>query len=98
MGQFAGGNAALPTGTARLDPTMPPWSVDIIRGRRTEHLGIIEAPDQREAYRLAIEKFNVPIERQNRLFVGKLDDRTPKRPDVGRACRVNRAPLPARGA
>jgi hypothetical protein len=35
-------------------------------------LGSVEAPDQRKAYRLAIEKFNVPIERQNRLFVVKI--------------------------
>jgi len=53
---------------------MPRWSVDIIRrGRWTEHLGSVEAPDQREAYRLAIEKFEIPIERQNRLFVVKID-------------------------
>ena len=38
-----------------------------------EHLGTIEAPDQPEAYRLAIEKFEMPIERQNRLFVVKID-------------------------
>jgi hypothetical protein len=31
--------------------------------------------DQREAYRLAIEKFDVPIERQGRLFIIKLDDK-----------------------
>jgi hypothetical protein len=31
-----------------------------------------EAPDQRTAYFVAIETFNVPIERQNRLFVAKL--------------------------
>ena len=43
------------------------------------HLGIVEAPDQREAYRLAIEKFEIPIERQNRLFVVK------QRPRQGRA-------------
>jgi hypothetical protein len=52
---------------------MQRWSVDIIRGRWTEHLGTVEAPDQREAYRLAIEKFEIPIERQNRLFVVKID-------------------------
>jgi len=38
-----------------------------------EHLGTIEAPDQPEAYRLAIEKFEIPIERQNRLFAVKID-------------------------
>jgi hypothetical protein len=37
-----------------------------------DRLGTVEAADQREAYRLAIEKFNVPIERQNRLFVRRL--------------------------
>ena len=52
---------------------MERWSVVIIRGKGTEHLGTVEAPDQREAYRLAIEKFNIPIERQNRLFVVKID-------------------------
>jgi hypothetical protein len=52
---------------------MQRWSVDIIRNKWTEHLGIIEAPDQREAYRLAIEKFEITIERQNRLFVVKID-------------------------
>jgi hypothetical protein len=51
------------------------WRVEIIRGRRSEHLGTAETPNQRQAYRLAIEKFFVPIERQNRLFVIKLDDK-----------------------
>jgi hypothetical protein len=54
---------------------MARWRVQIIRGRRHEQLGTVEAADQREAYRLAIEKFDVPIERQNRLFVTKLDDK-----------------------
>jgi hypothetical protein len=52
---------------------MARWRVEIIRGRRSEHLGTVEAPDQREAYRLAIEKFDMPIERQNRIFVAKPD-------------------------
>jgi hypothetical protein len=45
------------------------WAVVIVRGKEVERLGTVEAPDQREAYRLAIEQFNVPVERQNRLFV-----------------------------
>jgi hypothetical protein len=49
--------------------------VEIIPGRRSEQLGTVEAPNQREAYRLVIEKFDIPIERQNRLFVVKLDDK-----------------------
>ena len=52
--------------------SMTRWSVDIIRGRKVEHVGTVEASSQREAYAAAIEKFTVPIERQNRLFVAKL--------------------------
>jgi hypothetical protein len=51
------------------------WSVDIIRGKKVEHLGTFEAPDQRAAYKAAVEKFDVPIERQNCLFVTKLGER-----------------------
>jgi hypothetical protein len=57
--------------------TRPPgaprtWEVVIVRGKQVERLGTVEAPDQREAYRLAIEQFNVPVERQNWLFVRQL--------------------------
>ena len=57
--------------------TQPPgapstWAVVILRGKEVKRLGTVEAPDQREAYRLAIEQFNVPVERQNRLFVRRL--------------------------
>ena len=45
------------------------------KGKKFERLGTVEAPNQREAYRLAIEKFNVPIERQSRLFVTKSDEK-----------------------
>ena len=53
---------------------MASWRVEIITGagRRIEQFGTVEAPNQREAYRLAIEKFDVPIERQGRLFVVKV--------------------------
>jgi hypothetical protein len=51
---------------------IPRWRVAIIGGKGFEWLGTVEAPDQREAYRLAIEQFNVPVERQNRLFVRRL--------------------------
>jgi len=56
---------------------MASWRVEIIggTGRRHEQFGTVEAPNQREAYRLAIEKFDIPIERQGRLFVVKLDDK-----------------------
>jgi hypothetical protein len=42
---------------------MARWRVEIIRGGRSEYFGTVEAPSQREAYRLAIEKFDIPIER-----------------------------------
>jgi hypothetical protein len=48
------------------------WAVVILRGKEMDRLGTVEAPDQREAYRLAVEQFNVPVERQNRLFVRRL--------------------------
>jgi hypothetical protein len=48
------------------------WAVVILRGKEVDRLGTVEAPDQREAYQLAIEQFNVPVERQNRLFVRRL--------------------------
>jgi hypothetical protein len=52
------------------------WSVVILqRGKGPEYFGTMDAPDQREAYRLAIEKFEVPVERLNKLFVAKLDDK-----------------------
>jgi hypothetical protein len=50
--------------------------VAIIGGKGFEWLGTVEAPDQREAYRLAIELFKVPVERKKRLFVSKSDKKT----------------------
>jgi hypothetical protein len=49
--------------------------VEIITGggMRVERFGTVEAPNQSDAYRLAIEKFDIPIERQKRLFAVKLD-------------------------
>ena len=47
-------------------------SIEITRGRKVEHVGTVESGSQREAYAAAIEKFTVPIECQNRLFVVKL--------------------------
>ena len=39
------------------------------KGKEPEHLGIVEAPNLREAYLAASKKFNLSIERLNRLFV-----------------------------
>jgi hypothetical protein len=51
----------------------PRWRVAIIGGKGFEWLGTVDAPNHREAYRLAIRQFKVPIDRQNRLFVSKSD-------------------------
>jgi hypothetical protein len=48
---------------------MRKWWARIRNGKELEHLGTLEAANLREAYLFAIEKFNVPKERQNRLFV-----------------------------
>ena len=44
-------------------PSTSTWAVVILRGKEVDRLGTVEAPDQRKAYRLAIEQFNVPVER-----------------------------------
>jgi hypothetical protein len=38
-----------------------------------EHLGEVEAPDERSAIKKAAEEFNIPPERQDRISVRKLD-------------------------
>ena len=53
---------------------MARWSIDIIR-KKGEHLGVVDAPSQREAYLKAIERLEIPVERQNRITVTKLSDR-----------------------
>ena len=49
---------------------MARWRVDIIR-RRAEHLGTVEAADEKDAIQQAIERFEVPDASQNRLTVSK---------------------------
>jgi hypothetical protein len=39
------------------------------KGKEPEHLGTVEAPNLREAYLAASKKFDLSIERLNRLFV-----------------------------
>jgi hypothetical protein len=48
---------------------MRKWWAYIKTGKEIEHLGMLEAPNLREAYLLTIVKFNVPKQRQSRLFV-----------------------------
>jgi hypothetical protein len=53
---------------------MPRWLVDIIR-HRFEHLGVVEAANEKEAIAKAAKEFAVPPERQNRIVVEKLSKR-----------------------
>ena len=58
---------------------MSKWAVRILRDKGVmEELGTVEAPNHGEAYLTAIKKFNVPIERQIRLFVNADRDLTPR--------------------
>jgi hypothetical protein len=56
---------------------MAKWSIDILR-KKGEHLGVVEAANQEEAYLKAIGAFGIPVERQNRIVVSKLDNRESK--------------------
>ena len=53
---------------------MARWSVDVIR-KRSEHLGVVAAPNQKEALAKAIEQFAIESARQNRITVTKISDR-----------------------
>jgi hypothetical protein len=50
---------------------MPRWRVNIIR-KRAEHLGTVEAANERQAIEKAAKEFEIPPERQNRIVVEKV--------------------------
>jgi hypothetical protein len=50
---------------------MARWRVDIIR-KRAEHLGTIEAANEKEALTKAAKEFDIPPERRNRLVAQKI--------------------------
>jgi hypothetical protein len=53
---------------------VPRWSVDIIR-KRSEHLGVVAAPNEKEALAKAIQRFEIETARQNRITVTKISNR-----------------------
>jgi 1,2-phenylacetyl-CoA epoxidase PaaB subunit len=53
---------------------MPRWRVDYI-GKRGQHLGTIEAADERSAIAEAAKAFNITPARRNKILVTKLDER-----------------------
>jgi hypothetical protein len=50
------------------------WRVDIIRAH-AEHLGTVEAADDKEAIEKAVMQFGIPSERKNRVVVQRLSRR-----------------------
>jgi hypothetical protein len=50
------------------------WRVDIIRNR-AEHLGTVEAADDKEAIEKAVKQFDIPPERKSRIVVQRLSRR-----------------------
>jgi hypothetical protein len=56
---------------------MPRWSVDIIR-KRAEHLGEVEAPDEKAAIKKAAELFDIPPPRRNRVTVTRINKKSEK--------------------
>ena len=50
---------------------MPRWRVDIIR-KRAEHLSTVDAANEKEAIEKAVERFEIPPERRNRIAVQKM--------------------------
>ena len=53
---------------------MPRWSVDIIRNR-TQHLGTVEAANEKQAIEQAIKQFHIEPARRNRIVVTKISER-----------------------
>ena len=55
---------------------MPRWRVDYI-GKELQHLGTVEAADQKAAIAEAAKQFNITPARRSELVVTRID--TPKR-------------------
>jgi hypothetical protein len=59
--------APKPAPSAPADPNLKIWSVYLIRGRKMEHLGFVQATDAESAVIVAGERFKVPPEKRKRL-------------------------------
>jgi hypothetical protein len=54
---------------------MPRWSLDILRkGWPPEHIGVLTAPNQEQAFLRAIEAFELNAYQQSRVIVRRLAD------------------------
>jgi hypothetical protein len=57
------------------DQDSPEWSLDILRkGWPPEHIGVLAAPNQEQAFLRAIEAFELSAYQQSRVIVRKRDD------------------------
>ena len=54
---------------------MARWSGHVIGGKRTECLGTVTAPNEREALARAIKLFEVPPEWRTRVIVASVEER-----------------------
>jgi hypothetical protein len=54
-----------------VDVRMARWSVTLIR-KRADHLGTVVAPNEKEAIKLAMVRFEIASWRQNRILVTKI--------------------------
>jgi hypothetical protein len=52
---------------------MPRWRVDIIR-RKTEHLGIVTAPNAQEALHRAASLFRIEPDQHSKLMIRKIEE------------------------
>ena len=53
---------------------MARWSVDIIR-KKSEHLGMVVAANEKEAIKAAIAIYQIETARRNRITVTKVSDK-----------------------
>ena len=53
---------------------MARWSVDMIR-KRSEHLGVVSAPNEKEALAKAMKQFEIEPARRNRITITKISSR-----------------------
>ncbi len=52
---------------------MPRWRIEQFRGRRVEHLGTVEAPDEQSASAEAAKRFEIPAALRFKLVATKVD-------------------------
>jgi hypothetical protein len=62
--------------TRSVQRLMPRWRVDYIGKYGKQHVGTVEAPDEKSAFAEAAKQFNITPARRSKLVVTRID--TPK--------------------